>query len=265
MPLSATVLGEGRPIVLLPGFALDSSVMAMACEPAFTDTRWQRIYLDLPGTGGSPAGEPTSEAVLADVQKSIADRVGDTRYLLVGHSYGGYLATGLTRRDPARVAGLLMICAGLRIRPTDRDLSAVLPSTPEAGWLDSVPEDLREHFGQAIGYQTRATADRIAAALSRRGPLDEDYLGALRPAGYQLDDEEDPSSFTGPVSLLAGRRDRIAGFRDQFAALARYPHGNFTALAESGHYLPFEQPEAFARSVREWLTSIPEERPAKVG
>src|SRR4051794_772310 len=113
MLLSATVLGSGRPIVLLPGFGLDSAVMAAACEPALVRTEpagaeevtggpWQRIYLDLPGTGGSVAGEPTSEAVLAAVQETVTDLIGDTPFRLVGHSYGGYLGTGLTRRDPER-------------------------------------------------------------------------------------------------------------------------------------------------------------------
>lgn len=273
VPLSETVLGEGHPIVLLPGFALDGSVMAMACEPAFTAAvsatgeRWQRIYLDLPGTGGSPAGEPTSEAVLTVVQNTVSDLIGDAPYLLAGHSYGGYLAAGLARRAPTQVAGLFLICVGARILPANRDLSGVLPSAPEPGWLDGVPEELHAHFEHAIGHQTRAAADRVAAAFERRGPIDEEYLDALRPAGYVLEDEPasadladaagagSASSFVGPVSLLTGRRDRIAGYRDAFAALSGYPNGSFTALAHAGHYLPFEQPESFATSILDWLRS----------
>jgi len=268
MPLSATILGAGRPVVLLPGFALDSSVMAKACEPAFTATgtaggtgatagQWQRIYLDLPGTGGSPAGEPTSEAVLSAVRNAIGDLIGDSPYLLVGHSYGGYLAAGLARRHSAQVSGQFLICIGPRISEDDRDLSGLLPSTPEPGWLDGVPEELQAHLDHAVGHQTRAAADRVAAALGQRGPLDEEYLDALRPAGYRLRDESAPveQPFPGQVTLLTGRRDRIAGYRDALAALPGYPHGNFTALADAGHYLPFEQPEAFAMSLLAWLGS----------
>ena len=263
MPLSTTILGAGRPVVLLPGFALDSSVMRLACEPAFADPatagsgeRWQRIYLDLPGTGGSPAGEPTSEAVLGAVQDTIGDLIGDTPYLIVGHSYGGYLAAGLARRNPAQAAGLFLVCIGSKISPDDRDLSGVLPSTPEPGWLEGVPEALREHVAHAVGQQTPAAADRVAAALEGRGSLDEEYLDALRPAGYRLRDEAAADqTFPGPVTLLTGRRDRIAGYRDALASLSSYPHGNFTALADAGHYLPFEQPETFVLSLRTWLAS----------
>jgi pimeloyl-ACP methyl ester carboxylesterase len=266
--LTATLHGEGRPIVMLPGFGLDGAVMAAACEPAFAQLpagqdghagqRWRRIYLDLPGTGASPAGKPTADAVLAAVQDTIAELVGDAPYRLVGHSFGGYLAAGLARRKPDRMTGLFLICCGARIRPADRDLSGVLPSAPEPGWLDGVPEDLREHFGHGIGHQTRAVADRVTAAFDLRAPVDDEYLAALRPEGYRLPDEDEASAteFTGPVALLAGRRDRIAGYRDPFAALARYPGGSYTVLADAGHYLPFEQPERFAAHILDWLTQI---------
>jgi pimeloyl-ACP methyl ester carboxylesterase len=266
MSLSLTVFGQGRPLVLLPGFALDAAVMAAAFEPVFTgaagDLDLQRIYLDLPGTGRSAGAEPTSEAVLAAVQETVGELLGDTPYLLAGHSYGGYLAAGLARRNPARVAGLLLLCAGSRIRPADRDLTGVLPSSPEAGWLDGVDADLHEHFAHGLGDQTRASADRVADAFRRRGPIDEDYLAALRPDGYRLDDEVAQTAFTGPVCVLAGRRDRIAGYRDPFAALTRYPNGNYALLAAAGHYLPFELPETLATHTRAWLASAPEASPS---
>lgn len=243
--------------MLLPGFALDAAVMAAACEPAFAsaskDIAGQRIYLDLPGTGGSPAGEPSSEAVLIAVRDTVADLIGDTPFRLVGHSYGSYLAAGLARRDPDRVAGLFLICPGLRIRPGDRDLSGVQPSVAEPGWLDGVPDDLHEHFGHGIGWQRKAVTNRVSAAFDQRGPVDDGYLDALRPNGYRLTDEASTASFPGPVTLLSGRRDRIAGYRDAFAALERYPNGTFTVLTEAGHYLPFEQPDQFARALLDWL------------
>lgn len=236
--------------------------MSAACESAFaaaemvggSTDRWQRFYLDLPGTGGSPAVEPTSEAVLQAVRNTLAELIGTTPYLLIGHSYGGYLATGLSRRDPSLVAGMLLICCGLRIDPAGRDRSGVLPSLPQSGWLDGVPPELHQHFSEAVGHQTRAVADRIVAVLGRRARLDHDYLAVLRAKGYRLDDEPDrASSFSRPVTLLAGRRDRIAGYRDSVSAFTHYPNGRVTVLADAGHYLPFEQPESSAAAILDWL------------
>jgi pimeloyl-ACP methyl ester carboxylesterase len=75
--LESYVAGTGRPIVVLPSLGLGHSAMRVAFEPAFSSaTDWSRRYLDLPGTGGSPPGEPTSDAVLADVIATLDAALG---------------------------------------------------------------------------------------------------------------------------------------------------------------------------------------------
>ena len=67
MPLHSHVEGKGRPVVVLPSLSLDSTAMRAAFEPAFAGlSGWARIYLDLPGSGGSPPGEPTSDAAIGN-------------------------------------------------------------------------------------------------------------------------------------------------------------------------------------------------------
>jgi pimeloyl-ACP methyl ester carboxylesterase len=252
--LSAQIRGEGRPLVLLPWFGLDHAVMAAAFEPVFTSaTGWRRIYVDLPGTEESPPVDPCSDAVLDAVTDTVGSILGEAPFLLAGCSYGGYLSAGLVRRVPAQVAGLLMVCAGVKIRPDQRDLSRVLPPTPESQWLHDVPGQLHEHFSAAIGHQTGTVANRIAHAFGLNAPTNDEYLGELRSNGYQLSDEGSPQRFDGNVMMLTGRRDRIAGYLDQFDALARYGRGDFVALGDAGHYLPFEQPERFRSAALDWL------------
>jgi pimeloyl-ACP methyl ester carboxylesterase len=262
--LNAQVKGEGRPLLVLPGFGLDAAYMAHVFEPVFAApeqpaarTSWQRIYLDLPGAGGSAPVEPSSDAVLEAVGHTVKERFGDTPFALAGHSYGGYLAIALARRLPQQVRGLLLSASGVRIQPDQRDLDGVLPSAPEPGWLDAVPETLHEHLAHGVGQQTRAVGDRLAEAFAQLAPMDEPYLEKLRSTGYPLSEADDGMTpFGGRVSILAGRRDRIAGYRDQFGLLTRYPQGSYTLLSEAGHYLPLEQPEVFATLTLEWLARV---------
>ena len=258
--LSGMTLGQGRALVVLPGFGFDSVVMATAFEPVFASAEgaagWQRIYLDLPGTRASAPVEPTSDAVLAAIEQTVLDRLGETTFAVAGHSYGGYLAAGLARRRPGQVSGLLRSCAGVRIERERRDLTGVRASVPEPGWLDGVPESLRSHFEHGVGVQTRAVADRVAAAFALIGPAQEDYLDLLQSTGYRLSDQDSAQPFGGPVALLAGRRDRITGYADLFRALELYPDASYTVDADSGHYLPFERPELFAALTLEWLARV---------
>lgn len=254
MVLSTRVRGEGRPVVLLPWFGLDQAVMAAAFEPVFsTATGWRRVYVDLPGTGASPPVAPDSDVVLDAVRETIEAAVGAAPYLLAGCSYGGYLAAGLARRAPADVAGLLLVCTGVRIGPDERNLSGVRTSDPEPQWLTDVPAELHGHFDRGIGHQTRAVARRTAEAFGLNGPTDDGYLETLRSTGYRLSDEDSPHTFDGNVTVLAGVQDRIVGHRDQLETLARYGHGSFVALGDAGHYLPFEQPERFRSLTLDWL------------
>jgi pimeloyl-ACP methyl ester carboxylesterase len=254
MSLHVHTQGEGQPIVVLPSFSLDHNAMAEAIEPVFAATAgWSRLYVDLPGTGASPPGEPRSDAVLDDVVRTIDAVLGDQRFLVAGWSYGGYLAAGLARRFPQRVGGLLLVCTGVKIRPHERNLTGVLPSTAEPGWLADVPENLHDHFTHAIGCQTAAVAKRVAAVLARNGPTDEPYLAALRADGFALSDEDVPTAYSAPVCILAGRRDRVAGYAGFFSALSRYSHADYLAIGDAGHYLPLEQPRLFQAAALSWL------------
>jgi pimeloyl-ACP methyl ester carboxylesterase len=252
MVLAAQSYGEGPTVVLLPWFSLSHAAMAAACEPALARSGWRRLYLDLPGTGRSAPVEPRSDAVADAVAQTIDALAGPAPVALAGCSYGGYLAAALASRDPDRIRGLLLICSGVRIRPADRDLSGVLPSAPEPGWLDDVPDQLRGHFEVAVGHQTRAVADRMAAAFRLSGQSDERYLAELRATGYQLTGERS-ISLRPIATVLTGRRDRVAGFRDQFELAAAGRAADFVCLDDVGHYLPFEQPDRFAAAALDWL------------
>src|SRR3954449_5368755 len=97
--------GTGLPIVFLHGL-LDSSegwhdVAARSGRPCYA--------IDLPGFGDSTC--PPYERIgsyARDVGHAI-DRLGLERFVLVGHSFGGAVATALTEQRPEQVASLLLI------------------------------------------------------------------------------------------------------------------------------------------------------------
>lgn len=230
--------------------------MARVFEPAFKERRGgegsngvARLYVDLPGTGRSAAVAPTSDAVLDAVVATIDGLVGTGPFSVAGWSYGGYLALGLLRRLPQRVASALLVSTGTKIRPEDRDLSGTLASAEEPGWLGPVPRHLHDHVRQAVGRQTRPVAARVAELVARNAPTDGTFLDRLRAEGFRLADEDVPNTSDRPIVMLAGRRDRVAGFRSLVRALAGFPHADLLLSATAGHYLPLEEPDLLAAGV----------------
>jgi pimeloyl-ACP methyl ester carboxylesterase len=251
-------VGSGKPVLCLHGFGMDRSVMAAALEPAFRPrSGLRRIYLDLPGHGESPAGPPTSAAVIDAISGFCAERLGGEPPLLAGWSYGGYIAMALAGRPGAAVAGLLLICPGVKARPEDRELPGEPTRPPADGWLDRVPQDLRAHLSRALGNRTPRVAERVAGLLAAARPGDRPYQQELRTRsyGYRLPGEDSPIRYDGPASFITGRQDRVVGYADQFRALPAYPRAGFAVVANAGHYLPFEQPAEFASLVAAWLDS----------
>jgi pimeloyl-ACP methyl ester carboxylesterase len=250
MDLAFDDLGRGTPVVCLPPFSLDRSVMAAALEPVLgRRPGLRRIYVDLPGHGESPAGPATSEHVVAQVSALVRAHLGGGPALLAGWSYGGYIAAALARRQPAAVAGLLLICVG--VRTEDRDLPPAPAEPAPEHWLDQVPENLRDHLATAIGDRTAQTAARVASVLAGSLPGDEEYRQRLRGDGFSLAD--DGAAYPGPGCVITGRQDRVVGFADQFRALGAYPSASFAVLAGGGHYLPLERPGEFGLLVGAWL------------
>jgi pimeloyl-ACP methyl ester carboxylesterase len=214
---------------------------------------WQRHYVDLPGCGRSPVVEPRSDSVVDAVIGFLHATFGATPVALAGCSYGGYVAAAIARREPARVAGLLLVCSGVKILPAHRRLPPPPSEAGPDGWLDAVPAEWHDHLEVSVGSRTAETAGRVAAVLTSASTGDEGFLGQLRSTGYQLSDEESTATYAGPVSVVAGREDRIAGYHDQFDLLDRFPAADYAALSGAGHYLPFERPAAFRSIVVEWL------------
>ena len=262
MALHVELVGEGEPLVVLPSFGLDHRAMILAVDHAFSQAQgWARLYVDLPGTGSSSASDPRSDAVLDALAAAISDHLGDGRFAVAGWSYGAYLAAGLARRMPDRILGLMMVCAGFKIDPADRNIAGVADSAPKDGWLEGVAVEWHDYLRHAVGHQSAAAARRVIAVLEANGPSDVGYLGALRAEGFALSDEGSPTRLDAPALLLAGRRDRIAGYADLFAGLEGLTLADYALVANAGHYLPVEVPDRFAVLARDWLrrchTSIP--------
>jgi pimeloyl-ACP methyl ester carboxylesterase len=88
MGLACDDLGQGTPVVCLPPFSLDRSIMAAAMEPVLARRAGlRRIYVDLPGHGESPAGEP---AINGGFSQSIRLRESSVKLIAPTATRFGY-------------------------------------------------------------------------------------------------------------------------------------------------------------------------------
>lgn len=104
--LAVTRFGEGPLLVVLHGGpSLGSAYLIEPLLP-LADVA-QVVLFDARGAGASVGGGETFglERLLDDID-AVADRYGEDRFILLGHSWGGFVALSHAARSTARLSGL---------------------------------------------------------------------------------------------------------------------------------------------------------------
>lgn len=198
--------GEGRPVILIHGFASNrhENWRRLGWYGAFERRRIGCVALDCRGHGESAKPhDPTAYARAAMVHDIVAllDHLGVERADLLGYSMGARLALAAALAVPKRFP--LVIAGGVGGRlfepgPPGNPMAAAM----EADDPDSIAEPMLRGFRRFADDQGE---DRLAlAALSRvrDAPFERAALGAL----------------SMPVLIVAGARDALAGDPRELAA-----------------------------------------------
>ncbi|HSN93455.1 MAG TPA: alpha/beta fold hydrolase, partial [Anaerolineaceae bacterium] len=108
-----TESGEGLPIVLLHGLALDKSIWS----PMVAAYASQALFItpDLRGHGKSAVGQADGTlGQIADDLLALLNALDLRRVCLLGHSMGGYIALEFATRYPERLASLVLLTSNVR-------------------------------------------------------------------------------------------------------------------------------------------------------
>ena len=153
--------GSGTPVLALHGAGVDHREIAGALEPIFRNVPgFRRLYPDLPGMGRTPAPETISsnDDVLDILLGLIDSTIGDEPLLVMGQSYGGYLARAVANRRPEQVVGLALICpVGAHTRNVPRH--EVLVSSAEL--TGELGPELEASYRSYFVVQTAETLSRF--------------------------------------------------------------------------------------------------------
>lgn len=257
VPVHYAEYGSGTPVLALHGAGVDHREIAGALEPILcTVPGYRRLYPDLPGMGRTPAPETiTSNDDVLDILLGLIDStIGDEPFLLLGQSYGGYLARAVADRRPEQVVGLALICpVGAQTRNVPEH-EVLVSSADLAGELSS---ELEASYRSYFIVQTAETLSRFQEFVAPAASLvDESSLTRIF-SHWELRDRPEPTkTYPHPVLILAGRQDATAGHTGPWELSEYYPRATFAALDRAGHALLHEQPALTQALVVEWLARV---------
>jgi pimeloyl-ACP methyl ester carboxylesterase len=219
---------------------------------------FRRLYPDLPGMGRTPApGTITSNDDVVDLLLGlVAGTVGQKPFLVIGHSYGGYLARAVASRRPEQAVGLALICpVGAQTRNVPKH-EVLVSSADLAGQLDrGLEAAYRDYFVVQTADTLRRFREHVAPGTSMG-----DEPGLMRIfSHWELQDRPEAGRpYPHPVLILAGRQDATAGHTCPGELIEHYPRATFAVLDRAGHALLHEQPDVVQALVAEWLRRVRE-------
>lgn len=244
--LAYTDIGSGPAVLALHGAYSARSEIRAFLDPVLPNHR--RIYPDLPGHGGSSAEVGSAADAVAGLLELLDHLVAAEPVLLVGHSFGAHLARGIAARRPEQVRGLALICPMV-----PDDMHAEEPTVvADDGSAASLPPEQADTYTGYFVVRTAATLARYRAAVLPTLDTWDDSAVDRMMTNSSLD-VVGTHGYPHPVLVMTGRQDAWVGYRQHAGLLEAYPRATSVVLAEAGHALPHERPDAFAATLGLWL------------
>lgn len=213
--------------------------------PQIRRLRGWRVYaLDLPGHGASPPGSGTSIDDYAQAVLRWMEAMEIPRAAVAGHSMGSAVALTLAMEHAQRVAALVLVGSGARLR-VNADLLSLTASPVK--------------FPHAVDLITRWSFSREAP--ERLVKLAHERMLQAAPAVLHADlaacDAFDPgtrlASITAPALILCGSEDRMTPVALNEALCEALPNAQLELVDGAGHMAMLEQPEQVAERVGRFL------------
>lgn len=259
LSINYEIVGSGKPIIMLHGYHVDHRLM-MGCMETVLSTKenYKRIYIDLPGMGKSESAKwiTNSDIMLDIVTTFIDEMIPNENFLLVGESYGGYLARGVIYRMADRVEGVLLICPAIIADNKKRNVPDHVVLVKDNKLLSKLTPEMAEDFNSSVVVQSEKIYERYEnEIMSGVAIADNIFLYNLKKNGYAFTFDVDKlnSKFNKPSLILLGKQDNCVGYKDSWAILENFPRATFAILDRAGHNLQIEQEEVFNSLVNEWL------------
>lgn len=284
--------GSGPAVMVVhggPGFPFPEPLAALKPLAA----RYRFIYYDQRGSGKSthPIDRFESRnyfenikrlnsalglaAQIADIER-IRRILREDKIVLLGHSFGGFLASLYAAEFPAHVKAMVLAApAGVLVMPSPEgnvmeQIAKLLP--PErrgeyaaflrryfdfTGMFRRSEADHRAMNAEFMKYYGLAVASR---GMRARAPAGVDNGGWIAPAiyfgmGRRHDYRRALSAVQAPVLVLHGANDLQPQSVSQVYASA-FPHGRLAVVPNAGHFLFDDQPQTFGAEVKRFLEQV---------
>lgn len=240
-------IGKGRVIVLLHGFLGSQEVWAETAKKL--SKRFRVISIDLPGHGKTPAiGYYHSMELLAQSVKAVLDHIGVRRYVIAGHSMGGYTALAFAELYPENICGISLVnstsYADSDEKKKERDKVIRLIKKEHKHYVAEVVNGLFAPENLPKLKQDVDKAKRIA-----EGTTKQSIINSLEGMKERKSRDLILKFAEYPVLFIVGKKDSVINYETMYSQMALCKFPFVLMLEHAGHMAFFEAPKETAKEL----------------
>ncbi len=261
------VMRQRPTLVLLhggPGF--DHSSFKPA-HGALSDVA-QILYVDHRGNGRSGYSDPSCWTLdqWADDLRGLFDRLGIDKPVVLGLSFGGFVAQALALRHPGHVGALVLSSTAAKFR-LDRCLNTFLRlhgtrarAVAEAFWTDpGDAEKVQTYMAECFPLYNPTPRSPDVAKRSTFNPAMLQHFFGAGGEGFRFDFRPKLKDVDCPTLVLGGDLDPVTPLADSEDIAAALPARlvRFETFIGAGHGVGRDQPDRYFALLREFLAAAP--------
>lgn len=208
--------------------------------------REANVYaLDLPGHGRSAGTGHSSIAPYRDFIFAFLDALGLGKAILVGHSMGGAISLDFALHYPDRLAGLILVGSGARLRVAPAILTGIL-SDFEAT-VDLVCD---------YAFGPSATEQLKRLGRQRRLKTPPQVLHGDYAACDAFDVMERLGEIRCPTLVIGGTADRLTPPKYSIYLRDHIPGAELVLVDAAGHMVMLQKSEVMTRAISKFIASL---------
>ncbi|MDP5170777.1 MAG: alpha/beta fold hydrolase [Bacteroidia bacterium] len=252
LTLNYKSFGQGPALLILHGLfgSLDNwASLAKQFGEEFS------VYLiDQRNHGRSPHTDEWNYGLMAEDLHDFMDQHGIMQAHLLGHSMGGKTVMTFAGEYPERIDKLIVADMGIRqYPPHHEEVLKAIAAVP----LDTLVSRQQAEEIISAHLDDQGVIQFLLKSLGRDEEkrfrwkfnfevISQHYQEVLAPLSM-------PFPFEGPTLFLTGVNSHYVRPEDHDSILMWFPQARFEAIADAGHWLHADQPEAFQMSVASFL------------
>jgi esterase len=252
MILNFKSYGQGPALIILHG--LFGSLDNWVSHARRLSDEFSVYILDQRNHGKSPHAEEWDYQIMADDLADFMDQHGIYQAHLLGHSMGGKVVMQFAMDHPERIDRLVV--ADMAPKAYEPHHTLLLKTL---NGIDLAPITNRAEVESMMrpGIPSPGVRQFLLKGLGRNGEKDlrwkfnlpvisEKYADVLLPIELEF-------PFEGPTLFISGGKSDYVLKKDHAEIRAGFPQAQFYVIAEAGHWLHADAPDAFLAEVRRFL------------